>query len=62
MMPKQKTRTADGAELCSGEAEFLAPVVEDSAADGEADAGGEDGHESGPEEPAGVWRDAFSFC
>ena len=40
----------------------VGPLPEDAAADGVADAGGEDGHESGPEEPAGVWCDTFCLC
>ena len=57
MMPKQnpvKSGAADGAELRASEAEFLAPVVKNAAADGEAHAGGENGHESSPEEAG--WR------
>ena len=50
---------ADGAELRAGEAEFGGPVVEDAAADREADAGGENGHEAGPQQALGVRRDAF---
>ncbi len=53
-----ETRAADGAELRAGEAELLAPVIENAAANGEADAGGEDGHEAGPEQAFGVGRDA----
>ena len=49
-----EARAADGAELGAGEAEFRRPVVEDAAANGEADAGGENGHEAGPEEPFGI--------
>ena len=44
-----EAHAADGTELSAGEAELLGPVVKDAAADGEADAGGQDGHEAGPE-------------
>ena len=62
MMPKQKpgeTGAADGAELRPGEAEFSGPIGEDAAADPEADAGGENGQEAGPQQTLGVGRDAL---
>jgi hypothetical protein len=40
----------DVAELVPGEAELGAPVVQDAAPDGEPDARGEDGGETGPEQ------------
>ena len=43
-------------ELSTGEAELGRPVGEDASANTEADAGGEDGEEAGPEEPLSVWR------
>ncbi len=49
-----ETGAADGAELRAGEAELRGPVGQDAAADGEADARREDGHEAGPQEPLGV--------
>ena len=53
---------ADGAQLRGGETEFLPPIIENAAANGEANAGGENGGESSPEKPAGVWCNTFSFC
>ena len=50
---------ANGAELSAGEAVFFGPVVKDASADGEADAGCEDGHETRPEEAASVGCDTF---
>ena len=50
---------ADGAQLRGGEAKLGAPVVENTAADAEAHAGGEDGHKAGPKEAFGVGRDAL---
>jgi len=52
-----ESRATDRAELRPGKTVFLGPVVEDASADGEAYACGEDGDESGPEEPASVWCD-----
>lgn len=46
----REASAADGSELGTGETVFLAPVVKDTSADGEADAGGQDGHEACPEE------------
>ena len=43
-----ESRATNGSELGSGEAIFFGPVVKNAATDGEADAGGEDGHESRP--------------
>ena len=48
---------ADVAELGGGEAEFFGPVIEDSAADGKANAGGQNRHETGPQEPVGIRGD-----
>jgi hypothetical protein len=45
--------------LSAGEAVFFGPVVKDASADGEADAGCEDGHETRPEEAASVGCDTF---
>ena len=55
LMLREETRAANGTELGGGEAIFLLPVVKDAATDGEADAGGENGHEAGPEKPFGIW-------
>ena len=54
-----ETGSADGAELRTSEAEIGGPVGKNAAADGEADAGGENGQEAGPEQSLGVGRDAF---
>jgi hypothetical protein len=43
-----KTGTTDGADLCRGKTVFDSPIVEDSAADCEADASRKDCHEAGP--------------
>ncbi len=48
--------SADFAELGCAESEFFGPEGEDASAECEADAGGEDGHETGPEEAVRVWR------
>lgn len=61
-----QARAADLAELRAGEAVFGAPVSKDTAANGEADAGGKNGHETGPKEPlamdiAGGHRDRCSW-
>ncbi len=53
----RESRSTDRAKLGRGEAEFLAPVVKDTAANGKTDAGGEDGGEAGPEEPSGIGGD-----
>ena len=50
---------ADVAELRRREAELAAPVGENAAANGEADAGGKNGHETGQEQAFGVGRDSF---
>ena len=50
---------ADVAELRAGEAEFRGPIGEDAAADAEADARGENGHEACPQQALGVWRDCL---
>src|SRR5262249_28065730 len=42
---------ADVAQFGGGKSEFSSPVVEDAAANREAHAGGQDGHEAGPEKP-----------
>ena len=42
------TGTTDGADLCRGKTVFDSPIVEDSAADCEADASRKDCHEAGP--------------
>ena len=47
-------RAADGAELRAGETELCGPVGQDAAANGEADAGGENGQEACPEQALGV--------
>jgi len=42
---------------------YSAPrLLEDAATNGEADAGGEDGHETRPQEAAGVGCDSFCRC
>ena len=43
-----QAEAGDLAGLLLGEAELGGPVIQDAAADAEADAGGQDGHESGP--------------
>jgi len=45
-----KAAATDGAELGGGEAELFAPVIKNSAADGETYAGGENCRKTGPEE------------
>jgi len=50
---------ADGAELGGGEAVFGRPGAEDAATEGEADAGGKDGHEASPEEPLRIRYGSF---
>ena len=45
---------ADGAQLRAGKAEFSGPRRENGAADGEADAGRENGDETRPEQTLGV--------
>ena len=57
-----ETGAADGAELRAGEAELRAPVVKDAPADAETDAGREDCHESGPQQPLGVRGDGVGLC
>jgi hypothetical protein len=53
----------DRAKFGHGEPELLGPLTQDAAADGESDAGGENGHEAGPEEPLGVGGDTvFHRC
>jgi hypothetical protein len=51
--------TADQADLRGGEAELACPVIEDAAADAEAHAGGEYGHEARPQQPLGVGCDGL---
>ena len=53
-----KAGAADGAELRAGEAEVSGPIREDAAANGEADAGGENGHETREEQAFGIGGDA----
>ena len=52
-------RATNHTKLGTGEAEFFAPVVKDTAADGKADTGGENRHEAGPQEAFGVGRDGL---
>ena len=65
MMPKQKPEKPAPPMAPSCDAvkpNSAPPVVENAAANREADAGGENGHEAGPKKPTGVVCDAFSFC
>ena len=54
-----EARATDGAELRGREAELFAPIVEDTAANGETDARGENGREAGPEQALSVGRNAL---
>ncbi len=55
----RETRTGKGAELPGREAILRAPVVENPAADGDTDAGGEDRHEAGPQQTFRVRNNRF---
>jgi hypothetical protein len=52
---------ADQAGFETGKIEGLDPVIEDGPADTEADTGGENGHEAGPEESSGIGGNAVLF-
>jgi hypothetical protein len=57
-----QSAAGNSSKFRAGEAELAAPVAENATANGEADTGGENGHEAGPKQATGVGSDSFSFC